>query len=144
MSTVFPPPLPRLTSCSQTTSLRGAVLQRPRLPPRLPRSVTGNVRRATLPATPLVQPVGNGRENHARLEQQQSLDVERALVVQQPAPAAEDQLGHDYDRDGVRLRRDRSEVAEQRLADVAERRLVDLQLGRDSAFPPLAADAGRL
>ena len=36
----------------------------------------------------------------SRLEQQQTLDVESSLVVEGPAPAAKDELGHDHDRFG--------------------------------------------
>src|SRR5436305_1037711 len=40
----------------------------------------------------LTEAVRHGREDHPRLEQEQPLDVQRALVVQEPLRAAEDQL----------------------------------------------------
>jgi hypothetical protein len=56
------------------------------------------------------QLVGNAREDHARLEQEDPLDVERALVVQHPVDTADDELGHDDDGDRLRVGSDLSQV----------------------------------
>ena len=80
-----------------------------------------------------VEAVGDAGEDHARLEEEQPLDVERALVVEQRAPAAEDELRHDHDRDRVRVGGEPAQVGEERVAEVAEGRLLDLE--RDGASP---------
>ena len=66
-------------------------------------------------------------QDHPRLEEQQPLQVERALVVQQPVGAADDELGHYNHGDSIWVGRDGSQVCQQRRADVSERRLDDLQ-----------------
>ena len=58
-----------------------------------------------------VEAVGNAREDHARLEEQQPLDVERALVVEERGQPAEDELGHDHDGDRVGVGGELAQVA---------------------------------
>ena len=62
-----------------------------------------------------------------RLEQQPSLDVQRPLVVQQARPAADDDLGQDDVDDQLGIRRQLANVGEQRRADVAIRRLAQIE-----------------
>src|SRR5436190_10365056 len=85
------------------------------------------------------QAVRNAREDHARLEEQQTLDVERPLVVQQPLRPAEDQLRHDHDGDRLRIRGDLVQGTEQRIPDVTEGRLFDLERDAHAARRPLRA-----
>ena len=77
------------------------------------------------------QLVGDAGEDHARLEEEQPFDVERPLVVQQPAPAGDDQLGHDHRHDGLPVGCELAQVGAQRVAEVAERRLDDLERHAD-------------
>ncbi len=56
------------------------------------------------------QLVRNAREDHARLEQEDPLDVQRALVVQHSVDAADDELRHDDDGDRLRVGGDLSQV----------------------------------
>ncbi len=67
-----------------------------------------------------VEAVGDAREDHARLEEEQPLDVERALVVERARETAEDELRHDHDGDGVGICGDLAEVRDERIADVPE------------------------
>src|SRR5207247_8246079 len=90
------------------------------------------------------QLVGNARQNHARLEQEDTLEVERALVVEQLPRPVQDQLRHHDDRDLVGVARDLAQVGEERLAEVAERRLADLAREIDLLPLPLAAERARL
>ena len=55
--------------------------------------------------------------------------------MQQPLRPAEDQLGHDDDGDRVRVGRDPPDVPEERVTEVAEVRLLDVE--RDSHRPEL-------
>ena len=87
-----------------------------------------------------VHPVRHRHEDHARLEEKQALHVERragcaATVASRGRSARASTTTATASR---RISRDRPQVAEQRVADVAERRLVDLELARDRALSPLA------
>jgi hypothetical protein len=56
--------------------------------------------------------------------------------VQQPGRAVEDELRHEDDRDRIRIGGDAAQVAEERVAEVAERRLLDLERDLHAALVP--------
>src|SRR6266568_8201229 len=92
-----------------------------------------------------VQSVRDAGQDDSWLEEEQALDVEGALVVEQPLWAAEDELGHDHHRDGVRIRRDLAEIANEWVAHVPEVRLLYLQRQRHAEIrPPLTQTVGLL
>ena len=87
------------------------------------------------------QLVRNAREDHVRLEQQPSLDVQRPLVVQQARPAADDDLRqHDID-DQLGVRGQLADVGEERCADVAIRRLAQIERQVDVGVAPFLCEA---
>ena len=89
------------------------------------------------PLAGLRQAVGHAREHDALLEQQQPLDEQRALVVQDPLPAVRaDDLGHHDHADGIRIGRDRPDLGQQRLPEVAVGRRHDLDRDREGARCP--------
>ena len=87
---------------------------------------------------PLQHLVRDARENDARLEQEQSLQVERALVVEEAVGAAHDELRHDDVDHGRGVGGAPPQVGEQRIAEIAVRRLDDLE--RDVEREPLPAE----
>jgi hypothetical protein len=56
------------------------------------------------------QLVGNAGEDHARLEQEDPLDVQRALVVEHSVDTTDDELRHDDDSDRLGIGSDLSQV----------------------------------
>ena len=89
---------------------RGAAAAEPTRDDRAGVATAGDERPAQGPPlhgrTVSAEPVRHARQNHPRLEQQESLDVQRALVVQEALRAAEDEFRHHDHGDRVRIGRD--------------------------------------
>ena len=89
---------------------RGAAAAEPARDDRAGVAAAGDERPAQGPPlhgrTVSAEPVRHARQDHPRLEQQESLDVQRALVVQEALRAAEDELRHHDHGDRVRIGRD--------------------------------------
>src|SRR6476619_554119 len=109
------------------TGVNGPIVTCPRRPAWLAEPATAGMTSArsavtttarTRPKLPLLEElVRDAREDDVRLEEEEALDVERALVMEQPRPAPHDHLGQDDVDDGVRIGGQFTQVGEQRCAD---------------------------
>src|SRR5206468_10641074 len=93
---------------------RGSLLRADGAPRR---AAGGQARDPATGGRGLAKLVGHAREDYSRLEEEKALDVESALVVQQPCPAAHDELRQDDDRHRVGVGGEAPDVLAQGLAE---------------------------